>query len=323
MTDKLISDLGAVGAALADNTSTEVQRNGQTTTEQALGSDWKTYIKSWIAKADVGLGNVDNTSDATKNAAAVTLTNKTLTSPIINTPTGIVKGDVGLGNVLNSAQLVAASNLSDVASVGTSRDNLAAAARRFATYVSGRYYFCPDVSPSVGAAQTINTVYCFPFTVYQNVTVSELIIRVATLQAAKNATCAIYANVAATIRPGNILAAGNSIATQFDLGTTSNQNQALTSNAVLVAGTTYWMCFNSNSSTAIVSGISGGFAAAFIGGAVADLWSSGQANTITGVSTPLTYTTTWPDLTSAVWTVVSAPAAGSSSIMPNIGFKVV
>lgn len=31
-----------------------------------------------IVKGDVGLGNVDNTSDATKNAAAVTLTNKTI-----------------------------------------------------------------------------------------------------------------------------------------------------------------------------------------------------------------------------------------------------
>lgn len=38
-----------------------------------------------IVKGDVGLGNVDNTSDATKNSAAATLTNKTLTSPVINT----------------------------------------------------------------------------------------------------------------------------------------------------------------------------------------------------------------------------------------------
>lgn len=37
-----------------------------------------------IVKGDVGLGNVDNTSDATKNAAAVTLTNKTITSPTIS-----------------------------------------------------------------------------------------------------------------------------------------------------------------------------------------------------------------------------------------------
>lgn len=34
-------------------------------------------------KSDVGLGNVDNTSDATKNSATATLTNKTLTSPVI------------------------------------------------------------------------------------------------------------------------------------------------------------------------------------------------------------------------------------------------
>lgn len=40
-----------------------------------------------IVKGDVGLGNVDNTSDATKNAAVATLTNKTLTSPSIATPT--------------------------------------------------------------------------------------------------------------------------------------------------------------------------------------------------------------------------------------------
>lgn len=56
-----------------------------------------------VTKAQVGLTNVDDTSDATKNAASVTLTNKTLTSPVINTPTGIVKGDVGLGNVDNTS----------------------------------------------------------------------------------------------------------------------------------------------------------------------------------------------------------------------------
>ncbi len=58
-----------------------------------------------IVKGDVGLGNVDNTSDATKNAASVTLTNKTLTSPVINSPTGIVKGDVGLGNCDNTSDV--------------------------------------------------------------------------------------------------------------------------------------------------------------------------------------------------------------------------
>lgn len=37
-----------------------------------------------FTKNDIGLTNVDNTSDATKNSATATLLNKTLTSPIIN-----------------------------------------------------------------------------------------------------------------------------------------------------------------------------------------------------------------------------------------------
>jgi hypothetical protein len=56
-----------------------------------------------LTKADVGLANVDNTSDLTKNAATATLTNKTLTAPVINAPTGLVKADVGLGNVDNTS----------------------------------------------------------------------------------------------------------------------------------------------------------------------------------------------------------------------------
>lgn len=56
-----------------------------------------------LTKSDVGLSNVDNTSDATKNSAVATLTNKTLTAPVINSPTGLVKADVGLSNVDNTS----------------------------------------------------------------------------------------------------------------------------------------------------------------------------------------------------------------------------
>lgn len=45
-----------------------------------LKSDGTDGNWSTVAKADVGLSNVDNTSDATKNSAAVTLTNKTINS---------------------------------------------------------------------------------------------------------------------------------------------------------------------------------------------------------------------------------------------------
>ena len=54
-----------------------------------------------LDSTDVGLGNVDNTSDATKDAATATLTNKTLTTPQIDNPTGLDSTDVGLENVTN------------------------------------------------------------------------------------------------------------------------------------------------------------------------------------------------------------------------------
>jgi hypothetical protein len=48
------------------------------------GTAWVDYA---ITKSDVGLGNVDNTSDATKNSAAVALTNKDLTAGTNTFPT--------------------------------------------------------------------------------------------------------------------------------------------------------------------------------------------------------------------------------------------
>jgi len=40
-----------------------------------------------VTKTQVGLGNVDNTSNATERAATATLTNKTLTAPVLTNPT--------------------------------------------------------------------------------------------------------------------------------------------------------------------------------------------------------------------------------------------
>jgi hypothetical protein len=61
--------------------------------------------------SDVEIGYLDGVTssiqtqlDAKSTASKTeTLTNKTLTSPVINTPTGITKSDVGLGNVDNTA----------------------------------------------------------------------------------------------------------------------------------------------------------------------------------------------------------------------------
>lgn len=56
----------------------------QIDSKASIASPTFTGTVSGITSSMVGLGNVDNTSDATKNAAAVTLTNKTLTAPVID-----------------------------------------------------------------------------------------------------------------------------------------------------------------------------------------------------------------------------------------------
>lgn len=109
---KLIgTDIATVGTVTAGtwNGDTIAVANGGTgaTTELAarsslgvaIGSD----VQAWDADLDAfalktaPAGAVVGTSDVQ------TLTNKTLTSPAITTPTGIVKGDVGLGNVDNTS----------------------------------------------------------------------------------------------------------------------------------------------------------------------------------------------------------------------------
>jgi hypothetical protein len=78
------------------------------------GSGWvrKTYAQLktalGLAKADVGLGNVDNTADTAKPISTAQQTALDLKAPLASpaftgTPTGITKTHVGLGNVDNTA----------------------------------------------------------------------------------------------------------------------------------------------------------------------------------------------------------------------------
>lgn len=75
-----------------------------------------------LVKADVGLGNVDNTSDATKNAASVTLTNKTI-SGASNTLSNIAYSSLNLSTSIVNADInaSAAIALSKLATVTASR----------------------------------------------------------------------------------------------------------------------------------------------------------------------------------------------------------
>lgn len=76
--------------------------NTRTVAGKALSADVT------LAKADVGLGSVDNTSDASKPVSTATQTALNLKAPLASpaftgTPTGITKAHVGLGNVDNTS----------------------------------------------------------------------------------------------------------------------------------------------------------------------------------------------------------------------------
>lgn len=59
---------------------------GEFLSRSAAGTGNVSAVDNATVKADLSLNNVDNTSDATKNAASVTLTNKTLTAPVMTAP---------------------------------------------------------------------------------------------------------------------------------------------------------------------------------------------------------------------------------------------
>lgn len=96
---------GATGAVTVDETDIlpiQTGNSGKFLSTNGTLSSWETlagggdmsastYDPATVSEQLVGL------------TATQTLTNKTLTSPVINTPTGIVKGDVGLGNVDNTS----------------------------------------------------------------------------------------------------------------------------------------------------------------------------------------------------------------------------
>jgi hypothetical protein len=73
-----LSAIPASSLASTTGSGAVVLASGATLTSPAITTP------TGIVKGDVGLGNVDNTSDATKNAASVSLTNKTLVTPVID-----------------------------------------------------------------------------------------------------------------------------------------------------------------------------------------------------------------------------------------------
>nr|MBA2707479.1 hypothetical protein [Gemmatimonadaceae bacterium] len=87
LTTPVISTISNTGTlTLPTSTDTIVGRDTTDTLTNKTLTSPAISTPTGIVKGDVGLGNVDNTSDATKNTAVATLTNKTLTAPTMTAP---------------------------------------------------------------------------------------------------------------------------------------------------------------------------------------------------------------------------------------------
>lgn len=94
-----LSDLNPAATAdtAAPGTSSEVSRADHVHPNTGLATDAELSAHTSATAAHGATGAVVGTTNTQ------TLTNKTLTSPVINTPTGITKTDVGLANVDNTS----------------------------------------------------------------------------------------------------------------------------------------------------------------------------------------------------------------------------
>jgi hypothetical protein len=111
VTSSIQTQLDAKQAVVANVSDTEIgYLDGVTSSIQTQLNGKQATVAN---VSDVEIGYLDGVTSSIQtqldakstNSKTETLTNKTLTSPVINTPTGITKSDVGLGNVDNTADL--------------------------------------------------------------------------------------------------------------------------------------------------------------------------------------------------------------------------
>jgi len=94
--DLMLPGVTAAGRAILDDADTAAQRT-------TLGLVIGTNVQAWDADLDTWAGKTAPSGAVVGTSDSQTLTNKTLTSPSISSPTGLVKADVGLGNVDNTS----------------------------------------------------------------------------------------------------------------------------------------------------------------------------------------------------------------------------
>jgi hypothetical protein len=307
MTTKNIDDLSAAGALAG--TDKGVVAQGDAVLKRTTLTAIRDFIAGTLAavatsgaKADVGLGNVQNV-----------LHNFTATTD----PSA--SNDNGNGYSIGSFWLN--QNTGDM---WRARDVSAGAAKwarldsaDFYGYVANRWYWlAQNVTHAVGAALSTGTTYLCPFVFKQRATLSDLGIRVTTAAAGGNLQLALYKSLAATGLPGTL------IDNTASLSTTSATvvSGALGSNQTLESGL-YWAALavdaTADSGGAKCLGMSltqTGFGVLIGSDSLADL-SVGNTQSNQGVTAPDTFGS-WSDLTGASFTF------GSNNKIPIIAAQI-
>jgi hypothetical protein len=147
---------GASTYATAGNTLAATTWDVTSADNPTMGTTAITFAQSAgpgsiVAGTGIGISGVTvsiDTSVTVDKTTAQTLTNKTLTSPVINTPTGIVASDVGLGNVNNT------SNATERAATATLTNKDLSSATNTFPYSGAWAVYTPSLSSATGTITT-------------------------------------------------------------------------------------------------------------------------------------------------------------------------
>lgn len=320
MTGK-ISDLTPAAAAATTDVF-EIERPGSPNTSLSVTG---TQLRTMATAALSTVASSGAYSDLTGKPSLATVATSGAYSDLTGAPTilktNVTTIDPGVSNDGTQGYAPGSVWLNTTSAVAwRCNDSSTGAAKWFAMdfgefpgYVTANWYVPFNTQIVTGTAVAASVIRMIPWIPKSRVTISTLGLRCTTLAAGGNCQLAIYASDLVTKRPtGSALSSTASIS----LAASGSLNAALGSNVSADPGKLYWLAFNSDNSTAVFATNSQ------TGSLVSDLLGSAtQTNAmstvaLTGVSTPQTFASGWPDVTSATWT------EQSSTTQAMIMFKV-